>query len=130
MGFLCTEIFKNTLGVSINCFMLLFASPQQQWVGCLSLEPWCDVAHGALGCSDVYGMLQRWWLVFVVCVLTLWNLITKCLNKECYFGNLLYHYLFPLYSFCIVFVYWGSSILQKGCCFSIILTTQLNFSIF
>ncbi len=28
-------------------------------MGCLSLEPWCDVAHDALGCSDVYGMLQK-----------------------------------------------------------------------
>lgn len=38
--------------------------------------------------------------------------------------------LFPLYSFCSVFVYWGSSILWRGCCFSFIVTTQLNFSIF
>lgn len=110
--------------------MLLFASPQQQWVGCLSLEPWCDVAHGALGCIDVYGMLQK--VVVGLCCMcshTL-ELDRKMSSQRVFLWQSLVPCLFPLYSFCTVFVYWGSSILWKGCCFSIILTTQLNFRIF
>ncbi len=125
-----TENFKNTLGVwasILSCSYLLLHS--NSGVGCLSLEPWGNVAHGALGCSDVYGMLQK--VVVGLCHVRSHTLehdhkISSQRVLSVFLWKSLVPYLFPLYTFCSVFVCWGSPILWKGCCLSIILATQLN----
>jgi hypothetical protein len=120
----CVQNFKNTLGVWVlilSCSYLLLHS--NSGVGCLSSEPWSNVAHSALGCSDVYGMLQK--VLVVLCHVRSHTLehdhkMSSQRVLSVFLWKSLVPYLFPLYTFCSVFVYWGSPILWKGCCLSII----------
>lgn len=108
MGFLCTEIFENTLGVwalILSCSYLILYSSSGWVVYLWSPEVmWRSVHWAVVMCMACY---KGWLLVFVVCVLALWNMITKYVHKECWvssFGNFLSLTCFFYIHFAVCFV--------------------------